>query len=111
MAVTLEGAAATARKPVPPEAVCLRRAPALPWRNMRVLFGALFAMACAARSPEPKAVPPARVDVPRIVVTPTSTLTLEELFAEAQVAADRGDFAGAAERFDRIVALEPHGEL
>jgi tetratricopeptide (TPR) repeat protein len=68
-------------------------------------------MACAARSPQPKAPPAARVDVPRIVVTPTSTLTLAELFAEAQAAADRGDFAGAAERFDRIVALEPHGEL
>ena len=47
----------------------------------------------------------------RIVVTPTTTLTLAELFAEARAAADRGDFAGAALRFDRVAELEPNGEL
>jgi hypothetical protein len=49
--------------------------------------------------------------VPRIVVTPHDTATLAELFARARAAADGGDFAGAAAGFDRIVALEPHGEL
>jgi len=45
------------------------------------------------------------------VVTPTTTLTLAELFAAARAAADRGDYSGAAVRFDRVVELEPNGEL
>jgi len=84
---------------------------------MRLVFGALLGMACASaphyappatRAPAP---PPGSVTVPRIVVTPSTTLTLDELFAEAHAAADKGDFAGAAARFDRIVELEPNGEL
>lgn len=51
------------------------------------------------------------VNVPRIVVTPHDTTTLAELFAHARAAAERGDFATAAAEFDRVVALEPHGEL
>ncbi len=79
---------------------------------MRVLIGALLATACAARSADrPVALAPHNVDVPRIVVTPSTTLTLAELFAEGRAAAEHGDFAGAARRFDRIVAFEPHGEL
>jgi tetratricopeptide (TPR) repeat protein len=51
------------------------------------------------------------VEVPRIVVTPNDTATLSEIFARGRAAAERGDFAKAAADFDRIVALEPHGEL
>jgi len=49
--------------------------------------------------------------VPRIVVTPTGTHTLEELFVAGRAAAQRGDFRGAAASFERVAALEPQGEL
>jgi hypothetical protein len=114
MAVTLEAEHATERKLRVPDDVCGRQATALPWLSMRVLVGAFLATACGARSAEPPAAPgrdPRQVEVPRIVVTPTTTLTLAELFADARAAADRRDFAGAASRFERVVALEPHGEL
>ncbi len=51
------------------------------------------------------------VNVPRIVVTPHDTTTLAELFAHARAAAEHADFVTAAAEFDRVVALEPHGEL
>jgi hypothetical protein len=80
---------------------------------MRRIIGAFVLMGCAARPAADVATPakPPSVDVPRIVVTPNDTATLAELFERARAAADRGDFANAAALFDRIVALEPHGEL
>lgn len=75
------------------------------------ILSSLLALGCAARSAPPAAAPLARIDLPRVVVTPTRTLSLAELFAEARAAADRKDYAGAAERFDRVAALEPNGEL
>lgn len=81
---------------------------------MRPSAGALlFLIGCAARPGAQLAAPaPVRtVEVPRIVVTPNDTATLAELFAQARAAAERGDFARAAAEFDRIVALEPHGQL
>src|SRR4051812_5841874 len=81
---------------------------------MRSSAGALlFLIGCAARPGAKLAAPaPTRtVDVPRIVVTPHDTATLAELFAHARAAAEARDFSRAAAEFDRIVALEPHGEL
>jgi tetratricopeptide (TPR) repeat protein len=46
-----------------------------------------------------------------VVVTPARTLTLEELFAEADQAARRGDLVRAAADFDKVEALEPRGRL
>jgi tetratricopeptide (TPR) repeat protein len=45
------------------------------------------------------------------VVTPSRALTVEELFAEADKAATRGDLARAAKDFDQVEALEPRGAL
>jgi tetratricopeptide (TPR) repeat protein len=49
--------------------------------------------------------------VPHVVVTPTRTLTLDELFAEADRDAARGRHEDAARGFDRVAALEPTGPL
>jgi tetratricopeptide (TPR) repeat protein len=79
---------------------------------MRSIVGVLLLAGCAARPETARpAAAPQRLDVGRIVVTPATTMTLPELFAEARAHADRGDYAGAAERFDRVAALEPSGEL
>jgi hypothetical protein len=79
---------------------------------MRLAPCALLLVGCATRSPVPAAAPaPRTINLGRIVVTQSATLTLPELFAEARAAADRGDYAGAAQRFDRVAALEPNGEL
>jgi hypothetical protein len=79
---------------------------------MRAWAGALLLLGCAAR-PGVVAAPktPSEVNVPRIVVTPTDTMTLAELFAAGHAAADRSDFKTASLLFDRVVAVEPHGEL
>jgi tetratricopeptide (TPR) repeat protein len=76
--------------------------------------GALFLLGCASTAPSVQA--PGReggatVSVPRIVVTPNGTHTLPELFDAGRAAAERGDFRGAANFFDRVAALEPRGEL
>src|ERR1051325_3566164 len=109
MPVTLEAAAQHARN-----AGLRASSPrALRFVKMRLVVGALLGMACAStpHTPRAAAASPTSLDVPRIVVTPSTTLTLDELFAEAHTRADKGDFAGAAARFDRVVELEPNGEL
>jgi tetratricopeptide (TPR) repeat protein len=78
---------------------------------MRRWACALLLTGCAASARVAAPVTPARIEVPRIVVTPTETMTLAEMFAAGRAAADRSDFRSAASLFDRVVALEPHGEL
>jgi hypothetical protein len=80
---------------------------------MRRIATGFLLVACAARPPAHVATPATvpNIEVPRIVVTANDTATLAELFAHARAAAERGEFATAAAEFDRIVALEPHGEL
>jgi hypothetical protein len=83
--------------------------------DMSRCAGVLVLVACVACSARPASSPaartPATVDVPRIVVTPTTTMTLDELFAAGRAAADHDDFRGAAAYFDRVAALEPQGPL
>lgn len=78
---------------------------------MRRWICALLVTGCAAPARIAQPTTPAHVELPRIVVTPTETMTLAEMFAAARAAADRSDFRSAASLFDRVVALEPHGEL
>jgi tetratricopeptide (TPR) repeat protein len=70
---------------------------------------------CGARSTAGAEAPgrgdPPPITVPRIVVTPTSTTTLAELFARAEAAERSGDALGAAKLYDRVSALEPSSEL
>ena len=81
--------------------------------RMHRIAAALLLVACGGSpgTSKPAAAPTSSVDVPRIVVTPTSTESLDELFAAGQGAAARGDFRSAAQHFDRVVALEPLGPL
>ncbi|HTQ06636.1 MAG TPA: tetratricopeptide repeat protein [Polyangiaceae bacterium] len=78
---------------------------------MRRFLGALLLTACAAPARVAAPAKPVQVEVPRIVVTSTETMTLAEMFAAGRAAAERSDFEKAASLFDRVVALEPHGEL
>jgi len=80
---------------------------------MRLLGFAFIVGACAPpRAAESASPAPTRsVDVPRVVVTPDRATSLDELFAEAAAAAEKGDLAGAARGFDRVEALEPRGAL
>ena len=76
------------------------------------LAGALLLVACGgdpglARPPAA----PSQIEVPRIIVTPTTTQGLDELFAAGQGAAARGDLHRAAADFDRVASLEPQGPL
>lgn len=76
------------------------------------LVGALLLVACGSdpgRARPPAA--PGQIDVPRIIVTPSSTQSLDELFAAGQGAAARGDLRPAAADFDRVAALDPLGPL
>jgi tetratricopeptide (TPR) repeat protein len=68
---------------------------------------------CAARSSGGGRDPhsPATIQVPRVVVTPSRTLTLDEMFAEAERDAAAGRLEPAARGFDRVAALEPTGRL
>ncbi|HEX5099476.1 MAG TPA: hypothetical protein VFV94_08260 [Polyangiaceae bacterium] len=50
-------------------------------------------------------------DVSRIVVTPTETASLEEIFEAGHQAAAREDYRQAAAYFDRVAKLEPGGAL
>jgi tetratricopeptide (TPR) repeat protein len=54
---------------------------------------------------------PTTIDVPRVIVTPSRTVTLDELFAEADRDAGNGRLESAARGFDRVAALEPTGPL
>jgi hypothetical protein len=57
------------------------------------------------------AAPVPTTDVSRIVVTPTQTASLDEIFAAGHQAAARGDYRQAAAFFDRVAQLEPGGPL
>jgi hypothetical protein len=57
------------------------------------------------------AAPLPSTDISRIVVTPTETASLEEIFAAGHQAAARGDYRQAAAHFDRVATLEPGGAL
>jgi len=74
----------------------------------------LLVTGCAA-APTPRApanpAPGAVIAVPRVVVTPTRTASLPELFAEAVAREQAGQLEGAALGFERVAALEPDGEL
>jgi len=82
---------------------------------MRRSVGMFFLLAGCAGKPAQTAVnSPAstpHIDVPRLVVTPTETLSVEELFAAGRAAGERGDWRVAASYFDRLVAVDPEGAL
>ncbi len=80
---------------------------------MRALaFVLLTGCAAVPRAEAPVPASPERlIEVPRVVVTPTRTATLEELFAEAERHERAGELALATGGFDRVAELEPAGEL
>lgn len=82
-----------------------------------IAYGLTHALcACSASSPAALPIvtpvsPRAVEQVPRTVITPTRSATLEELFAEAEHSLRSGDGKRAAAQFDRIVAIEPSGQF
>jgi tetratricopeptide (TPR) repeat protein len=96
-----------------------RRAPRAPGerydRAVRHPFAPLILAVLSCAAPRGASAPsvrsPTTIDVPRVVITPTRTLTLDELFAEADRDARRGQLDDAARGFDRVAALEPTGPL
>jgi tetratricopeptide (TPR) repeat protein len=74
---------------------------------------ALAVTGCAARhaGQTPDARTPATIDVPRVIVTPSRTLTVDEMFAEAERDAVAGRLEQAAKGFDQVAAVEPQGRL
>jgi tetratricopeptide (TPR) repeat protein len=84
-------------------------------RAVSLPFVALILVVTGCAAPKgggaPSARSPTTIDVPRVVVTPTRTLTLDELFAEADRDAGRGQLEDAARGFDRVASLEPTGPL
>src|SRR5688572_6792117 len=79
------------------------------------LAALVLLIGCAARSEsgsDPKTPgEPATIAVPLIVVTPTGTATVAELFARAEATAERGDALGAAALFDQVAKLDEGSEL
>lgn len=76
-----------------------------------VLF--LLAFACS-RPPEPRTASaggPSPVVLPRTVVTPDKATSIPELYEEALDTARQGRFEEAAGQFERIVELDPQGDL
>jgi hypothetical protein len=59
----------------------------------------------------PGAPEPTPINVPRIVVTPTGTTTVAELFARAEATARAGDALGAAKLYDQVRVIEPGSDL
>jgi hypothetical protein len=59
----------------------------------------------------PRAQAPSPVTLPRIVVTPDQTVSVPELYQEAQALSGAGAAAEAAQKFDRVVSLDPEGPL
>jgi len=64
------------------------------------------APALAARSSGP-----ARVEVPRTIVTPVDAASIPQLYDRARAQLRAGDAAGAAKSFERVFELDPHGDL
>jgi hypothetical protein len=63
-----------------------------------------------AAAPTGVQAPPA-VELPRIIVTPDQAVSVTELYREAQALFAAGATREAARKFDRVVALDPHGPL
>ena len=71
------------------------------------------AAGCAHPTPEPQTVTqaaaPERVEVPRMVVTPDSVTSIDELFASATRALEAHDYPAAAHAFRRVYELDADG--
>ncbi|HEY3494644.1 MAG TPA: hypothetical protein VGK73_08165 [Polyangiaceae bacterium] len=81
---------------------------------MRALLASILLLGCASQpdgAAGAKAPAGGEIAVPRIVVTPTGTTTLAELFARAEAQARAGDALGAAALYDRVSELEPTASL
>jgi tetratricopeptide (TPR) repeat protein len=80
---------------------------------VRALLALVVVTACATSKggETPGARAPTQIDLPRVVVTPSRTLTLDEMFTEAERDATRGEHEKAAAAFDRVAELEPQGPL
>jgi tetratricopeptide (TPR) repeat protein len=101
--------------------VGLRRVVALRFFVMRrpvvhllaTAFAALSIGCAGVRSTDSPRTPadPARIDVPRTVITPDSATSLPEMFAAAEAKAREGKLEGAAALYDRVVEHEPQGPL
>ncbi len=74
---------------------------------------------CGASAPSGPAAGPHQVrtrstdvqTLPRTVITPDGATDVAELYREGRRLLDSGDAAGAAKYFERIIAVEPDGEL
>ena len=79
---------------------------------MRAFIGSLVLLGCASHPATPaRSADGKEIAVPRIVVSPTGTTTLPELFAKAEASASAGDALGAAALYDRVWQLEPASDL
>jgi tetratricopeptide (TPR) repeat protein len=103
MAVTLERLSVKRA----PGGATLARVP----RLLALLLVAVTGCAAAPGGDGAGARYPTSIDLPRVVVTPSRTLTLDEMFADADRDATRGELDKAAAGFDRVAALEPAGPL
>ena len=54
---------------------------------------------------------PDRVEVPRVIVTPDATTSVDELFSTAMRSLDGRDYAAAGEGLRRVYELDPDGPL
>lgn len=59
----------------------------------------------------PAAQTPERIEVPRVIVTPDSATSIDELFARAQGNLDAQRYAEAVTDFERVYELDPRGPL
>lgn len=84
-----------------------------PFVRCMAMLACVAALGCAAPASPPAraASPPSSVVVPRTVITPESTTSVPELFQQASVLAAEGRHLEAASKFQRVVELEPRGEL
>jgi tetratricopeptide (TPR) repeat protein len=87
-------------------------------RLSTALLSALSLWLAGCASTRPAATPPergrsteTRVTLPRTVVTPERVTSIPELYASAAEHARRSEYRLAAAEFDRVVALDPSGEL
>lgn len=79
------------------------------------VLGTLSGCATTGASAGGKATPPvgpeAKISVPRTVITPVSETSIPELYASAKEYARRAEYGRAASTFERVVSLDPEGEL
>jgi hypothetical protein len=69
-----------------------------------------LARATQGASPEAARAPEA-VELPRVIVTPDQTVSVPEMYREAQALFAAGATSEAAGKFDRVVELDPRGPL